>query len=98
MSGMKIAPFRPSTSAAGQNLTLGAASVASAAVGTQTYSVQLSATGNCHVAIGRAAVTTDMLLKATDPPLQIAIGPGSTVNVIRDASATGTLNIVELTH
>lgn len=98
MAGMTITPWRPRNDAAGQNLTLGSASVASTAVGAQTYAVQLSATGNCHVAVGRAAVATDMLVKATDPPLQIAVGPGSTVNVITDGTSTGTLNLVELTH
>lgn len=98
MAGMQIALFRPRNDVAGQNLALGATSVASVAVGVQTYAVRLSATGNCHVAVGRAAVVTDMLVKATDPPLHLAVGPNSTVNVIQDGTATGTLNLVELTY
>ena len=98
MRGMQVAPWRQRDTIAGQNLTLGAASVASTAVNSQTFAVQLSATGNCHVAFGRAAVAADMLIKATDPPIVLSIGPGQTVNVIQDGTATGTLNIVELTH
>ena len=84
----------------GQNLTIGAASVASTAVGSQTYAVRLSATGNCHVAFGPAptAVATDMLVKSTDRALDVAVSPGDKIAVIQDAASTGTLNIVELTH
>lgn len=84
----------------GQNLAIGAASVASAAVGSQTYAVRLSATGTCHVAIGvgPTAVATDMLIKSTDIPLDVAVAPGSKVAVIQDGSSTGNLNLVELTH
>lgn len=95
-NGININPFRQTGS--GQNLTIGAADVASSAIGSETFAVQLSATGNCHVAIGRAAVATDMLVKATDPPIVIAARQGETIHVIQDASATGTLNVVELTH
>lgn len=94
-----ISPFRPIVGS-GQNLTIGAASVASNAVGLHTYAVQLSATGNCHVRIDSSpvAVATDMLIKSTDDPLQVKVGPGDKIAVIQDAAATGTLNIVELTH
>lgn len=99
MGWMTVSPFRP-IPGTGQNLTLGAASVSSAAVGSQTYAVQISATGNCHVEIGHAptATATSMLIKSTDDPLQVKCGPGDKIAVIQDAAATGTLNIVELTH
>lgn len=95
-NGININPFRPQNT--GKNLTIGAASVASTGVGTQTWAVRLSATGNCHVAINRAAAATDMLVKSTDPAIIVAIRPGETVNVIQDAASTGTLNVVEMTH
>ena len=99
MGWMCISPFRP-ISKTGQNLTLGSASVPSAAVSAQTYAVQLSSSGNCHVAIGPApvATATDMLVKATDPPLVVKVAPGEKIAVIQDGSSTGTLNLVELTH
>lgn len=93
------APKRP-IAGTGQNLTLGAASVVSAAVAASTQMVRLSATGNCHVAVGQAptAVATDMLVKASDPPMVIRVGGGEKIAVIQDGTATGTLNIVEMTH
>lgn len=96
MSWIGISPWRQNF--AGQNLTIGATNAASSAVSSYTQAVQLSATGNCHVAFGRAAVATDMLIKATDPPIVLAIGPGETVNVIQDGTSTGTLNVVEVSH
>lgn len=99
MGWICISPFRP-ISKTGQNVAIGSASVASTAVGSQTYAVQLSALGNCHVEIGPAPTATaaSMLVKASDPPLVVKIAPGEKVAVIQDASATGNLNIVELTH
>ncbi|MDE2101734.1 MAG: hypothetical protein KGL39_31095 [Patescibacteria group bacterium] len=84
----------------GQNVAIGAASVASTAVGALTHAVQISALGNCHIRIGTApvAVATDTLVKATDPPRVFACGPGDKVAVIQDGSATGNCNITELTH
>jgi hypothetical protein len=95
-NGININPFRPQNT--GQNLTIGVTSVSSSAIGTQTFAVRLSATGNCHVAIGRAAVVTDMLVKSTDPAIEVAVRGGETVSVIQDAASTGTLNVVEMTH
>lgn len=94
-----IAPIRP-LPGAGQNLTLGASSVQSTAIADNVQIVLLSATGNCHVAIGTnpTAVSTDMLVKATDPPIAVRVTPGELVAVIRDGTATGTLNIAEVTH
>ncbi|MDE2000835.1 MAG: hypothetical protein KGI52_18125 [Burkholderiales bacterium] len=92
-------PWRP-IPGAGQNLTIGAASVASTAVGTQTYAVSVSATGNCHVAVGVApvALATSLLVKATDPPRLLRVLPGEKVAVIQDAASTGTLNVHEMSH
>lgn len=94
-----ISPARP-IAGTGQNLTLGAASVQSGAVGAHTYMVQLSATGNCHVEIGAAptALATSMLIKASDPPLLVKVAPGEKIAVIQDGASTGTLNVVEMTH
>ena len=95
----KIAEWRlkPGT---GQNLTLGAASVSSTVLGTGTYWVQVSATGNCHIRIGAAptAVATDTLVKSSDPPRIYSCQPGDKVAVIQDGTSTGTLNICEVTH
>lgn len=92
--------WRPNPSVAGQNLTIGAASVASAAVSSQTHAVRLTATGNCHVRIGQSptAVATDLLLKSTDPSIILACGATDKVAVIQDAASTGTLNVIEMTH
>ncbi|CAE6712834.1 hypothetical protein R75461_01138 [Paraburkholderia nemoris] len=99
MGWMPIAPWRP-ISGQGQNLTFGAASVASTVIGNNVQAVQISAlTSNCHVAVGMnpTAVVTDMLVKPTDPPLVILIAPGEQIAVIED-TATGTLNVVPVTH
>lgn len=84
----------------GQNLSIGASSVASTAVGSQTYAVRLSATGNCYVAIGQSptASSAGMLIKSTDIPLDVGVSPSDKVAVIQVGSSTGTLNLVELTH
>jgi hypothetical protein len=42
-------------------------------------------------------VATDMLVKSTDGPVLIKIAPGEKVAVIQDASATGALNVIEMT-
>lgn len=83
----------------GQSLTIGATSVTSAAFGTQTYAIRLSATGNCHVAFnGATAVSTDLLVKSTDYPETYRVTPGEKVSVIQDGASTGTLNVIEMTH
>lgn len=91
--------FRP-VAGTGQTLAIGAASVASAVIPAGTFYVKLSATGNCHVQVGMApvAVSTDMLLKATDPPATIRVQPGEKIAVIQDAASTGNLNIIGVTH
>ena len=96
-----LSPARPQVAIAGQNLTLGATSVQSAAVNSQTYMVRLSSTGNCHVAIGMnpTATATDMLVKATDGPWLVKVAPGEKIAVIQDASGDNgkILNISEQT-
>jgi len=94
-----ISPVRP-IAGTGQNLTLGAASVQSTAFGSNTFAVYVSSTGNCHIRIGTApvAVATDMLVKATDPPLLLKVAPGEKIAVIQDGASTGTANIIEVTH
>lgn len=93
-----VSPTRPQVGIAGQNISFTGTSAASAAFGSQTYMVRVSATANCHVSVGMApvAVTTDMLVKATDPPCLIKVSPGEKIAVIQD-SAAGTLNISEQT-
>jgi hypothetical protein len=97
-----IAPWRP-IPGVGQNLTIGGASVASTAFDPNSEGYQavfVSATGNCHIAVGTApaATGTDMLIKASDPPLLVRVGKGDKIAVIQDGAATGTLNIVPATH
>lgn len=98
MAWYPIAPWRP-LAGKGQNLTTGASSVASTAFGDNVQAVQISATANCHVAVGQSptATATDMLIKASDPPLVIRVAPGEQIAVIQD-TASGTLNIIEMTH
>lgn len=99
MSWIVTSPPRP-IAGSGQNLAIGAASVASGAFGPGVQMIMVSALGNCHVAIGQApvAVATDLLLKATDPPLLLKVAPGEKIAVIQDGTATGNLNIVQATH
>jgi len=94
-----ISPGRP-IPGTGQNIVIGAASVQSTALGTNTQMVQISATGSCHVEIGPnpTATSASMLVKNTDPPLVIRVGAGEKLAAIQDGASTGNLNIVEWTH
>lgn len=95
-----ISPVRPITGT-GQNLTVGASSQSSTAFGTNTFAVYVSTTGNCHLRLGTGTVTaaaTDMLIKASDPPLLIKVAPGEKIAVIQDGASTGTCNVIEVTH
>jgi len=85
---------------ASQIVALGAASVASTAVGLQTYAVRISSTGACHIAIGGApvAVAANTLIAAGQVGEVFGIAPGQKVAVIQDGSATGNCSITELTH
>lgn len=100
MGTMNSLVIRQRENIAGQNLTIGAASVASVAFDQFTQYIQISSTGNCHVKLAAipVAVVTDMLVKATDMPLVLRVGNGEKIAVIQDAASTGTLNIVEVTH
>lgn len=92
---------RETAGVVGQNITIGATSVASAAFEASTQYIQISAIGgNCHVRLGGAptAVATDMLVKATDPPMLLRVGNSEKIAVIQDGASTGTLNIIEVTH
>lgn len=98
MAWTPISPWRP-LAGQGQNLTIGAASVASTAFAAGVQAVQISAIGgNGHVALNQAATSTDMLVKASDPPLVLRIDALETINVIQDGSSTGTLNVIPVTH
>lgn len=95
-----ISPWRP-IAGSGQNIVIGASSVqATNAVGDNAQAIQISSTGNCHVAIGTnpTATSSDMLVKASDPPLVIRVTPGEKIAAIQDGASTGNLNIVEMTH
>ena len=97
MSWTPLSPWRP-IAGTGQNLTFGAAAVSSAAFDNNTQAVQISCiTANCHVRVGAGATATDMLVKPTDPPYILRVGKGDIVSVIQD-TATGTLNVIEMTH
>lgn len=96
MGAMAIAPWRLLQS---HTVAIGAAHAESAAMGSQTRAVLLSATADCHVAIGKGAQATmnDTLIKAAYPPIVLACSPADVVSVIED-SAAGTLYVTELTH
>jgi hypothetical protein len=100
MGWMPISPWRALPGVAGQNLTFSGTSAQSAAFQAETRAIQISAiTANCRVRTGKnpTAVSTDMLIKATDPPLVLAIGNGELLAVIQD-TAGGTLSIIEVSH
>ena len=95
-----ISPVRPITGT-GQNLTVGATNQSSTAFGTSTFAVYVSTTGNCHLRLGTGTVTaaaTDLLVKASDPPLLLKVAPGEKIAVIQDGASTGTCNVIEVTH
>jgi hypothetical protein len=82
---------------AAQEVTVGAASAASSAFGTQTYVLRLAATTACRVRIGDGtptAVATDTLLPANFPEYFVCT-PGQKVAVIQEA-AGGKLSITEM--
>lgn len=87
-----------------QNITTGAASVkATNAVGLQTYAVQLACTANAWILIADtsagavATATNSFLLLANGPSIQMGISPGQFIAALQ-VTATGTVNILELTH
>lgn len=95
-----ISPVRP-IPGTGQNITVGAASAATTnGFGTNTFAVYVSTTGNCHLSLGVTPVATgtDLLVKASDPPLLLKVAPGEKIAVIQDGASTGTCNVIEVTH
>lgn len=86
---------------AGQNLAISASSVASTAIDSGAQAIAVSAVGgNCHIALGTAPVATgtDMLVKASDPPLILRISLLEKIAVIQNSTDTGTLNVVPMTR
>jgi 5-deoxy-D-glucuronate isomerase len=98
MAWSPISIWRP-IAGTGQNVTFSGTSAQSSAFTDTQQAVQISATANCHVAVGAnpTATTKDMLIKASDPPYIIRIQAGEMIAVIQD-TAGGTLNIVAVTH
>ena len=86
-------------SGSGQVLALGAASVASAAVGQNTSIVRIVASGACHVDIGPTpvATATSMYIAPSREGEYFRIGVGEKVAVIQDGTATGNLYLTEMT-
>jgi hypothetical protein len=80
-----------------QALTTGAASVASAAFGAQTYAIRVVATASCHIAFDRAATASDALVAPLAFGEQIGVVPGQKINVIQDTAA-GKLYVTELSR
>lgn len=81
-----------------QNVAIGAASVASAAFGSQTYAIQICAIGGaCHFAVGNSPTATGTsTYLPIGWPLQIMVAPGQQIAVIQDATSTGNLSVTEL--
>lgn len=84
----------------GQTLAVGATAATSTAFGSQTYAIHVSSLANCHIRVGSTptAVATDLLLKASDPPLIIHVAPNEKLSVIQDGTSTGNLTLIELTN
>jgi hypothetical protein len=82
-----------------QVLATGAASVASAAFGPQTYAIRVIATAACHIAFGAAPVATanDAYVAPSVRPEFIGVTPGSKIAAIEDTAA-GKLYITELSR
>lgn len=80
-----------------QELTTGAASVASAAFAVQTYQIRVACTSACRIRIGDGtptAVATDTLLPANWVDV-ITVSPGQKIAAIQDV-AGGKLTVTEL--
>lgn len=88
-----------------QKVPFTSASASSAAIGattrSETRAILVRVTTDAHIRITTAneatAVTTDWLIRSSDPPLVFGCTPGDLVSVIQDASA-GYLSLQELTH
>lgn len=97
---MTIPSYRINGNSA-QKLTVGASSGQSAAFGTQTRALIITAlTANVHIEIGPnpvASATTSYLLKTTDPSLVIGCAPGDKIAAIQDTGAA-VLYVAELSY
>lgn len=85
------------TSAAGENVYYAPGNVTSY-VDTNAASTGGTPPVSNTTAIAPVAVSTDMLVKATDPPYIVRVENGAQIAVIQDGSSTGTLNAIEVTH
>ncbi len=92
-------PVSPWKLGAAQTVAIGASSVDSSAVGSETRALLISATSDCHIVINGnpTATATSTLIRSAYPPLVFGCGPGDKVAVIQD-SASGTLYVTELSH
>ena len=80
-----------------QELTIGAASAASAAFGAQTWRIRVAATTACRLRVGDGtptALATDALLPANQAEY-LSCTPGQKVAVIQEA-AGGKLSVTEI--
>ncbi|HLG85132.1 MAG TPA: hypothetical protein VKY22_29390 [Bradyrhizobium sp.] len=82
--------------ATSQTLAVTGTSSASAAFGSQTFKVLVSATAACNIAISKSptATTTSTALPANFP-LVLDVHPGEQIAAV--TASTATLNITELT-
>jgi hypothetical protein len=92
--------FKHLLAGTGQNVTIGAASVQSTAIGAQTHAIRIVATGACHIETGPnpTATASSALIPANQRGEVFKVSPGDKVAVIQDGASTGTLNIVELSR
>ena len=94
------APLSPTTTGrlgTTTEVTVGAASAASAAFGTQTYGIRICATNVCRYVVGDGtptATATSTLLPANWVEV-LTCSPGQKIAVIQEAAA-GKLSITEL--
>lgn len=103
MSGwLPVSPWKLVRGSA-QTVAIGATSLGSVAVGSQTRAILIYASSSCHIRItpqasgSDPAVATDTFIPGAASPLVLGCSPGDIVKVIQD-SAAGTLYITELTH
>lgn len=78
--------------------TVGAASLAVAALSANVSMVRLQTTGDCWVSLNSAAaVGTRILIRAADPPEFITVIDRDVLYVIQNGASTGTLYVTEMT-
>ena len=94
---MMKAPYRPATS---YDVAIGSSAASSAqAISANIMAVRLVATSACYVKFGTSptADTTTSFMLAPNFPETFLVRAGESVSVIQ-VSASGTLNITELTY